>query len=68
MIKKAYTFLVLVVSLTVLSVWTFGMNQSSVFRGRDASNMLEEFSAYGLSKNTLIIVGVCKVIAVIALL
>jgi hypothetical protein len=66
--KKVYTTLVLTVSLTVLSVWTFRMNRSSAFRGGDASTMLEEFQAYGLSKDTMIIVGVVKVIAALALL
>ena len=66
--KKLYTFLVLTVSLTVLSVWTFRMNRSSVFRGGDASNMLDEFQAYGLSKETMIVVGIVKVIAALALL
>jgi uncharacterized membrane protein YphA (DoxX/SURF4 family) len=68
MIKKLYTVLVLVVSLTVLSAWTFRMNRPSLFRGGDTTTMLEEFHAYGLSKNTMIFVGVCKVIAAIALL
>jgi uncharacterized membrane protein YphA (DoxX/SURF4 family) len=67
-IKKVYTFLVLVVSLTVLCVWTFRINKSSIFRGGEASNMLEEFYAYGLSENTMIVVGVVKVIAALALL
>ena len=44
------------------------MNRPSLFRGGDTTTMLEEFQAYGLSKNTMIIVGVCKVIAAIALL
>jgi uncharacterized membrane protein YphA (DoxX/SURF4 family) len=68
MIKKLYTVLVLVVSLTVLSVWTFRMNRGSIFRGGEASNMLEEFYAYGLSKNTMMVVGIVKVIAALALL
>ena len=68
MIKKLHTVLVIVVSLTVLSAWSFRVNRPSLFRGGDATSMLEEFQAYGLSKNTMIIVGVCKVIAGIALL
>ena len=67
MIKKLHTVLVIVVSLTVLSAWSFRVNRPSLFRGGDATSMLEEFQAYGLSKNTMISGGVGKGIAAIAL-
>lgn len=66
--KTFYKALIWIVSITVLCAWTFRMNRPSLFRGGDTTTMLEEFQAYGLSKNTMIIVGVCKVIAAIALL
>lgn len=66
--KTFYKALIWIVSITVLCAWTFRMNRPSLFRGGDTTTMLEEFHAYGLSKNTMIIVGVCKVIAAIALL
>jgi len=66
--KTIYKALIWIVSITVLCAWTFRMNRPSLFRGGDTTTMLEEFQAYGLSKNTMIIVGVCKVIAAIALL
>ena len=36
--------------------------------GADASNMIEEFQAYGLSKTTMIVVGIFKVLCAILLI
>lgn len=70
--KRIYQLLILTVSLTVLSVWTFRINQASLFgmnfRGGNALNLLEEFHNYGLSKSTMTIVGIFKVTAAILLI
>jgi uncharacterized membrane protein YkgB len=66
--KFIYRALILIVSLTVLSVWTFRMNESSPFRGGEAKTMLEEFQAYGLTETQMYVVGAFKVFAALLLL
>ncbi|MAQ62048.1 MAG: hypothetical protein CMD24_00495 [Flavobacteriales bacterium] len=65
--KKATKLLSLLISITVISAWTIRFNLPSIFRGGEAENMLEEFTLYGLSNSTMIIVGVTKVIVSILL-
>jgi len=43
-------------------------NRKTIYRGGGAVNLLEEFQNYGLSKNIMIGVGVCKVSLSILLL
>ena len=66
--KLVYRILILIVALTVLSVWTFRMKASSIFRGGSATNMIEEFEAYGLSETQMYVVGTFKILAAILLL
>jgi uncharacterized membrane protein YkgB len=56
------------VSLVVLNVWFFRFNQSTIYRGGDASNMIEEFAVYGLSETMVYVIGALKVLAAIGLL
>jgi len=56
------------VSITVLSAWTFRLEMDTIYRGADASNMIEEFQAYGLNQTTMIVVGIFKVMCAIFLL
>lgn len=65
---KLYKILSLTVSLVVLSAWSIKLNQPSMFRGGNSTNMSEEFATYGLDDSTMIIVGICKVCLAIALL
>ncbi len=65
LLKKA---LMLIVSLSVLYVWLLRFNLPSIFRGGEASNMVEEFAAYGLSENMVYIVGAIKVLSALGLL
>ncbi|MEM0932880.1 MAG: DoxX family protein, partial [Bacteroidota bacterium] len=60
-----YRTLIVIVALTVLGVWTFRMKAGSIFRGGDATNMLEEFQAYGLTETQMYIVGFFKITAAI---
>ena len=51
-----------------MSAWTFRLEMDTIYRGADASNMIEEFQAYGLNKTTMIVVGIFKVLCAIFLL
>ena len=44
------------VSLVVLNVWFFRFNQSTIYRGGNASNMIEEFAVYGLSETMVYVI------------
>ena len=52
----------------VLNVWLFRFNKATIYRGGDATNMIEEFAAYGLSESMVYIVGGLKVLAALGLL
>ena len=65
---KLSKYLSLLVSIVVLSAWSFQLNRPSVFRGGDSSNMSEEFAAYGLTDFTMIVVGFFKVTLALLLL
>tara|TARA_S200000501_G_scaffold201332_1_gene189452 strand:- start:8412 stop:8795 length:384 start_codon:yes stop_codon:yes gene_type:complete len=56
-----------VVSITIVNVWLFRFNKKTIYRGGGADNMISEFIAYGLSENTLYIVGALKVLAALML-
>ena len=58
----------LVVGLVVLNVWLFRFNKSSIYRGGEATNMVEEFAVYGLSETVVYVVGAIKVLAALGLL
>ena len=66
--KVFLKILILIVGITVLSAWSFRLDMDTIYRGADASNMIEEFKAYGLSKTTMIVVGIFKVLCAILLL
>ena len=59
--KLVLKLLILAVAVTVLSAWTFRLEMDTIYRGADASNMIEEFQAYGLNQTTMIVVGIFKV-------
>ena len=56
------------VSLVVLNVWFFRFNQPTIYRGGNATNMIEEFAVYGLSETMVYIIGVLKVFAALGLI
>lgn len=56
------------VSLVVLNVWLFRFNQSTIYRGGEASNMIEEFAVYSLSETFVYLVGGLKIVAALGLL
>jgi uncharacterized membrane protein YphA (DoxX/SURF4 family) len=66
--KAILNILIVVVSVTVITAWTYNINLDTTFRGGDATNMIEEFEAYGLNQTTMVVVGIFKVSCAIMLL
>tara|TARA_B100000035_G_scaffold66023_2_gene53834 strand:- start:937 stop:1311 length:375 start_codon:yes stop_codon:yes gene_type:complete len=66
--KTILKILLVVVSVTVITAWTYNINLDTTFRGGDATNMIEEFEAYGLNQTTMVVVGIFKVSCAIMLL
>lgn len=66
--KAILKILIVVVSVTVITAWTYNINLDTTFRGGDATNMIEEFEAYGLNQTTMVVVGIFKVSCAIMLL
>ena len=58
--KTLSKLLSVIVGLTVMIVWIFRSDKSTLFRGGDANNLIEEFEVYGLGEYFLII-GIIKV-------
>lgn len=56
------------VSAVVLNVWLFRFSKATIYRGGEATNMLEEFAVYGLSDTIAYIVGGLKILAALGLL
>ena len=50
-----------VAALWIFNVWFNRFNKDTGYRGGEATNMVEEFEEYGLSKNTMYVVGATKV-------
>ena len=66
--KSILNILLVVVSVTVITAWTYNINLDTTFRGGDATNMIEEFEAYGLNQTTMVVVGIFTVSCAIMLL
>jgi uncharacterized membrane protein YphA (DoxX/SURF4 family) len=49
-------------------VWFFRFNQSTIYRGGEASNMVEEFAVYGLNETMVYLIGGLKILAALGLL
>ena len=58
--KTLSKLLSVIVGLTVMNVWIFRSDKSTLFRGGDAKTLIEEFEVYGLGEYFLII-GIIKV-------
>jgi uncharacterized membrane protein YphA (DoxX/SURF4 family) len=56
------------VAAVVLNVWLFRFGKATMFRGGDATNMTEEFAAYGLNETMVYLVGGLKILAALGLL
>lgn len=66
--KYLKQFLILFVSTVVLNVWLLRFNKATIYRGGDATNMIEEFLVYGIEKPFLYLVGAIKIAAALGLL
>ena len=66
--KYLKQILILTVSIVVLSAWTWRLNMATIFRGENATTMLDEFLVYGLNENIMYIIGGLKVLAALGLL
>ncbi|TVQ71275.1 MAG: DoxX family protein [Balneolaceae bacterium] len=58
----------IIIGLSILNVWLVRANKSTDWRGGDASNIKEEFHAYGLPKWFMYVIGTLKVILALMLL
>lgn len=58
----------LVVGLSILNVWLINRDKATPWRGGNATSMQEEFAAYGLSKNAMMIVGTLKCLFAVLIL
>ena len=67
MLKNLSKILSVFVGLTVINVWLFRSNRSTSFRGGNATNLLEEFTVYGL-EDYFLIIGIVKVSLAIVLI
>ncbi len=65
---KLTKYLSFLISIVVLSAWTYQLNRPSIFRGGTATNMSEEFAAYGLNDTVMMIVGAFKISLALLLL
>lgn len=58
----------LLVATGLLNVWLVRSKNATSYRGGDATNLKDEFSAYGLPSAAFFIVGALKIGAAVALL
>ena len=65
--KLLSKILSVIVGLTVINVWLFRADKSTLYRGGNASSLLEEFQVYGL-EDYFLIIGIVKVSLAIMLL
>ena len=66
--KYLKQILILTVSIVVLSAWTWRLDMATIFRGENATTMLDEFLVYGLNENIMYIIGGLKILAALGLL
>ena len=66
--KTLKVILSLILSSVIINVWIFRFNRSTMYRGGDSSNMIEEFAIYGLSEAFVYIVGAFKILAALGIL
>jgi hypothetical protein len=57
-----------IVGISILNVWLVQGKKSTRWRGGNASNIIEEFNEYGLSKTVCYVVGFLKVTLAILLI
>ena len=65
--KLLSKILSVIVGLTVINVWLFRADKSTLYRGGNASSLLEEFQVYGL-EDYFLLIGIIKVSLAIILI
>jgi uncharacterized membrane protein YphA (DoxX/SURF4 family) len=58
----------IIAALGLMNVWLVRANRSTSYRGAEATNMREEFAAYGLPAWLVVFIGVLKVGVALALI
>ena len=56
------------VAAVALNVRLFRFGKATIYRGGDATNMIEEFAVYGLNETMVYLVGGLKILAALGLL
>ncbi len=51
----------LIIAIGLINVWAFRYNKATEYRGANATNMKEEFAAYGLPVWLMYLVGTMKI-------
>lgn len=51
-----------IIAIGIYNVWIFRFGKSTAWRGGHATNMQEEFTAYGLSRSCMFVVGAFKIL------
>ena len=63
-----YRLLIVLVSGTVFNVWLLRLGNATPYRGGTATNLQEEFLAYGLNETVFYLIGGVKLLAALGLL
>lgn len=63
-----YRLLIVLVSSTVFNVWLLRLGNATPYRGGAATNLQEEFLAYGLNETVFYLIGGVKLLAALGLL
>lgn len=58
----------IIAALGILNVWLLRRNKDTSFRGKGASDMKEEFAAYGLPSWSVGLIGALKILCALGLL
>ena len=58
----------IIVGISILNVWLIQYNKATKWRGGNATNLLEEFRVYGLSKEICYLIGFLKVTLAVLLI
>ncbi|MDG2125019.1 MAG: DoxX family protein [Verrucomicrobiales bacterium] len=66
--EKVIIILQLIVAAGIFNVWVLRFNKVSVYRGRSAKSMPEEFAAYGLPPWFMVGIGILKLGSAVALI
>ena len=58
----------LIIAIGLINVWAFRYNKATEYRGANATNMKEEFAAYGLPVWLMYLVGTMKIAIALVLI